>query len=385
MSRQLLGDLVKIKTGKLDANACDEDGLYPFFTCAIEPLKINKYEYDCECVLVAGNGDLNVKYYEGKFNAYQRTYIIESNNKEILDAGYLYHFLTRYVEFLRKGSIGGVIKYIKLGHLTDIKIPLPPIETQKQIVEVLDKANELRQKKKQANTKLDEFLQSTFLDMFGKPVTNSKDWTITEFQNIVHKIENGWSPSCDDEYTKPNQWSVLKLSAVKNGFYNQNEKKPLALKFEPKKALEVKKQDLLITRKNTKELVGDCTVVHNTLPNLMIPDTIFRPVLKKEKVLPEYIWGVFTEKKYQQNIRALAGGTAGSMPNISKAKLLSIKVPVPPLELQNKFVQIVKRVEAQKSKNEIATQKLDDLFNSLLQKAFKGELEFSKEMEVING
>ena len=68
-----LGDLTKIKTGKLDANASSEDGQYPFFTCSREPLKISNYSYDCECVLVAGNGDLNVKYYNGKFDAYQRT------------------------------------------------------------------------------------------------------------------------------------------------------------------------------------------------------------------------------------------------------------------------------------------------------------------------
>ena len=64
-----LGDYVRIRTGKLDANASSEKGQYPFFTCAIEPLRIDSYSYDCECVLVAGNGDLNVKYYNGKFDA----------------------------------------------------------------------------------------------------------------------------------------------------------------------------------------------------------------------------------------------------------------------------------------------------------------------------
>ena len=92
-----LGDYVKIRTGKLDANASSEDGSYPFFTCSIEPLKISSYSYDCECCLVAGNGDLNVKYYNGKFDAYQRTYIIESLNKEKLDVMYLYFFLSSYI------------------------------------------------------------------------------------------------------------------------------------------------------------------------------------------------------------------------------------------------------------------------------------------------
>ena len=84
-----LGDYVKIKTGKLNANASVKNGKYPFFTCSKENLFIDKYSYDCECVLVAGNGELNVKYYNGKFNAYQRTYIIESNNKNILNVQYL--------------------------------------------------------------------------------------------------------------------------------------------------------------------------------------------------------------------------------------------------------------------------------------------------------
>ena len=68
------------------------DGQYPFFTCSKEPLRISTYSYDCECVLVAGNGDLNVKYYNGKFDAYQRTYIIENNNVEKLYLPYLYYF-----------------------------------------------------------------------------------------------------------------------------------------------------------------------------------------------------------------------------------------------------------------------------------------------------
>lgn len=133
-----VGNITKIKTGKLDANASSPDGKYPFFTCSKDPLKINTYSYDCECVLVAGNGDLNVKYYNGKFDAYQRTYIIEDNSNGLLYMPYLYYFLEGYIEELRKQSIGGVIKYIKLGNLTDALIELPSIEEQKYIVNLMD-------------------------------------------------------------------------------------------------------------------------------------------------------------------------------------------------------------------------------------------------------
>ena len=127
-----LGELAKICTGKLDANAADEDGKYPFFTCAVEPLRINTAAYDCKAILVAGNGDLNVKYYEGKFNAYQRTYVIESADEEIALPKFLFGFLDIYVSELRKQAIGGVIKYIKLPYLTEAKVNLPDIEAQQE-------------------------------------------------------------------------------------------------------------------------------------------------------------------------------------------------------------------------------------------------------------
>ena len=84
-----LGELTKIKTGKLDVNAGSDDGQYPFFTCATTPYKINNYAFDNEAILVAGNGDLNVKYYKGKFNAYQRTYVIQNKAPKILFMRYL--------------------------------------------------------------------------------------------------------------------------------------------------------------------------------------------------------------------------------------------------------------------------------------------------------
>ncbi len=170
-----VGDITKIKTGKLDANASSVDGKYPFFTCSKEPLRINTYSYDCECVLVAGNGDLNVKYYNGKFDAYQRTYIIENDSDGLLYMPYLYYFLEGYIEELRKQSIGGVIKYIKLGNLTDAMIELPTIEKQKYIVNLLRISSELINLRKKTINKLDKLIKARFVEMFGDPVLNSYD------------------------------------------------------------------------------------------------------------------------------------------------------------------------------------------------------------------
>jgi len=170
-----LGDITKIKTGKLDANASSPNGKYPFFTCSKDILNIDSYSYDCECVLVAGNGDLNVKYYNGKFDAYQRTYIIEDNSDGRLYMPYLYFFLELYIEELRNQSIGGVIKYIKLRNLTNAIIKLPSIEKQKNIVDILQKSRNIINNKDIQLQEYDQLIKSRFVEMFGNPIINEKN------------------------------------------------------------------------------------------------------------------------------------------------------------------------------------------------------------------
>ena len=186
-----IGDLTNIKTGKLDANAASKEGLYPFFTCSREPLKISTYSYDCECVLVAGNGDLNVKYYNGKFDAYQRTYIIEDNGSGKLYMPYLYYFMEGYIEELRKQAIGGVIKYIKLANLTDAMIQLPSIDEQRKIVEILEKTKRILDKRKEEINDLNLLISARFVEMFGDPIRNTHNRHTTEFSNVV-KMQRGF-------------------------------------------------------------------------------------------------------------------------------------------------------------------------------------------------
>ena len=133
-----LGEITKIRTGKLDANASSPDGEFPFFTCAKDPLKISTYSYDTECVLLAGNGNFDVNYYSGKFDAYQRTYIIEARNPDELFVPFLYRFMQGHSRKLLEQSIGGVIKYIKIGFLTHAYFELPSLSEQKKIVAKVD-------------------------------------------------------------------------------------------------------------------------------------------------------------------------------------------------------------------------------------------------------
>jgi type I restriction enzyme S subunit len=141
-----LGRVAVIGTGKLDANAADSNGQYPFFTCSRETLRINTPAFDGKAVLVAGNGDLNVKYWEGKFNAYQRTYVIQSRDEANVHPRFLHGFLDIYVARLREQAIGGVIKYIKLPYLTEAVVRLPSFENQMKFVECSEAIEDLRAK-----------------------------------------------------------------------------------------------------------------------------------------------------------------------------------------------------------------------------------------------
>lgn len=161
--KKTIGDLTRIRTGKLDANASSPDGEYPFFTCAREPLRISTYSYDCECVLVAGNGDLNVKYYNGKFDAYQRTYIIEDDGSGRVYMPYLYHFMDYYLDELRKQSIGGIIKYIKLGNLTRAPIDFPSLADQKLTASLLTHLSRLIEIRQREMMHLDTLIKSRFV------------------------------------------------------------------------------------------------------------------------------------------------------------------------------------------------------------------------------
>ena len=185
--KALLGDLVNIKTGKLDANQADENGKYPFFTCSKEISKINSYSYDCECVLIAGNGDLNVKYYNGKFEAYQRTYILTSTDVNTLSNKYLYWFMNRYIVQLRNQSIGGVIKYIKLGDLTNITLNLPTLDVQRRIVEIFESIERLIGTKVFILKGLDDLIKSRFVEIFGVFNINPNNYNTIKFRDLIEQ------------------------------------------------------------------------------------------------------------------------------------------------------------------------------------------------------
>ena len=354
-----LGDFVRIRTGKLDANASSENGQYPFFTCAVEPLRIDTYTYDCECVLVAGNGDLNVKYYDGKFDAYQRTYIIESLDKNVLAVPYLYCFLDKYVETLRQQAIGGVIKYIKLGNLTEAALPIPSIAEQLEVVAKLRKANELIALRKEQLAKLDQLVKSRFVELFGDL---ERTTTIARY---ISELRGGKSLAG----TEPCKNKVLKTGAATFGWFDPEQYKYLPADYEPLPEHKVETGDVIISRMNTPELVGACSYVFDAPEDMYYPDRLWKAVLK-ENTNPIFLWQLLWDRDIRKAIKESSGGTSGTMHNISKANLLAIKCMDAPIELQNEYAEFVKQTDKSKLAIQQSLDKLELLKKSLMQEYF---------------
>ena len=135
-----LGDVCNYTTGKLNSNAARDGGQYPFFTCSQETFKIDRYSFDQEALLLAGNNAraiYSVKYYNGKFDVYQRTYVISIKDTNICSYKYLLYELTRKLEMLRVSSLGSTTKYLTAGIIKGLKIVFPPLDEQEEIAAIL--------------------------------------------------------------------------------------------------------------------------------------------------------------------------------------------------------------------------------------------------------
>lgn len=121
--KRSLGEFFPVKTGKKDANFGTKDGKFPFFTCAQTISRAPSCSFDGSAILVAGNGDFNIKYYTGKFEAYQRTYVLIPHNEELL--GFLYFLMKKDLSLITGGSRGSVIKFITKGMIENYRVELP--------------------------------------------------------------------------------------------------------------------------------------------------------------------------------------------------------------------------------------------------------------------
>lgn len=169
--------LCTIKTGDKDVNQGSENGKYPFFTCAQEISNSETFSFEGEAILIAGNGNFNVKFYHGRFEAYQRTYVLQ--NFKNVDAKYLFYFINNKLGDITKGNRGSTIKYIRLGDIANYPIIYPTSkETQQAIVNkiesLFDEIDEGIGRLKTAAQQIQQYRQSLLKNAFNGELT--KEW-----------------------------------------------------------------------------------------------------------------------------------------------------------------------------------------------------------------
>jgi type I restriction enzyme S subunit len=255
--------------------------------------------------------------------------------------------------------------------LKKFKIPLPPLATQQKIAAILDAADELRQKDKALVAKYDELTQALFLDMFGDPVTNPKGWEKLSIMNFC-EFENGDRssnyPSGND--IKSSGKLFLSSGDIKKGRFVVKDSKFISdNKYISLKRGKCYRNDILMTLRGNgtgKTAIFDCEYEEGFINAQMV---IIRP---NEKCEPNYLVLQLNHPVVFNNLIKLNTGSA--QPQLSAQSVKEFEVFLPPIKLQNQFAERVKAIEEQKSIAQASALKSEELFNSLLQKAFNGEL-----------
>lgn len=284
------------------------------------------------------------------------------------DEVYLFYYLTSIKdEIIRKG-VGGAQPNISAGLIKKIKMPLPPLETQKKIAAILDAANAYRQKTKVLIEKYDQLAQSLFLDMFGDPVTNSRRFNSVTIRDLVREVKYGTSSKA----IEGGKYPYLRMNNITySGHMDYSNLKYIDIPEKDIHKYVVRKGDVLFNRTNSKELVGKTGIVQ-TEREMIIAGYLIR-IRVNQLANPYYIWGHLNSKWAKLTLNNMCKNIVG-MANINAQELQNIKILEPPISLQNQFAERIKLIEQQKQQARASLQKAEELFNSLLQRAFKGEL-----------
>jgi len=258
-------------------------------------------------------------------------------------------------------------------------IPIPPLPEQHRIVarieELAAKIERARELRQEAMQEVEAAQRASLPEWFSADAIES--WS--SLGQIVERIENGWSPQCLPEPAMSGKWGVLKVGAVSTGRFVPGENKALPPDLEPRSALEIRHGDFLMGRANTTELTGTCAIAVDPPPRLMLCDKIFRFHFKATAQIDvQYLDYALKSEPLREQIEAVATGTSSSMKNISKEKVMQLRLPLPPLAEQQRIVGYLNNIKANayslKQLQAESAAELDALLPAVLARAFRGEL-----------
>lgn len=371
-----LKPISKIRTGKKDANYGSVDGEYPFFTCAAEPIRCHGYSFDCNAILLAGNGDINnISRYNGKFEAYQRTYVVEIIEPLSIDYVF-YWFKYRWFDFNKDKMFGTAIPYIRLGNLQEFPIPVPPVAQQQRIVDRIEslfaKLDEAKQKAQDA------------LDSFE-----------TRKAAILHKAFTGkltarWRKEYD---VGMESWAKKRFDEVAT--IKSNLVDPATFPDFPHIAPDnIEKKTGVLLEYNTVSEDGVTSGKHRFYPGQILYSKI-RPYLSKVVVVDfdglcsadmypieakgntKCLWYYMLSEEFLE--QASTAGSRSVLPKINQKELSTLTVVLPTLsDEQTEIVRILddllSKEQQAKEAAEAVLDQIDLIKKSILARAFRGEL-----------
>jgi len=374
-----LEDIAKYKTGKLNSNAAEANGIYPFFTCSPETLKINSFAFDCEAAILAGNnanGVFCLKYYNGKFNAYQRTYIITADPLTV-NIKFIFYQLDLQLNRLQSISHGTATKYLTIPLLNEIEVNLPSIETQTRIASILSALDDKIELNRQTNATLEAIAQAIF-----------KEWFVDfHFPGATGEMQ-------DSELGPiPKGWRVGKIGEICEVNKNTISKRDV---FEQIEYLEISGVNRGVISKTTiysygaepsrakRKLSHGDTVLSTVRPNrgayflalnpssTLIASTgfaVFSPIT----VPSSFLYLFLTASEQLEYYGHVADG--GAYPAINSNLIIDIDLVVPSTDVLNDFQSIVESLFEALDNNNSQSTIIAQTRDVLLPKLMSGEIE----------
>lgn len=299
-----------------------------------------------------------------------------SPKKEGVHINYVGRFLQSKFEYLRENCTGATIPHLSRPVLENLQIPLPPLEQQKKIAAILDAADAYRQKTKSLIAKYDELTQSLFLDMFGDPVKNEKGWEKKTIEKLVKEnkssIKRGpFGGALKKEIFVEEGYLVYEQFHALNNDFSMARYFIDESKFQELKGFEVKPKDIIISCSGV--YLGKLAIIPENARKGIINQALLKITLNEEKMKNNFFVFLFSHKNFREKyFDANRGAGIPNFPPMNEFK----KFPfiTPPISLQNQFAERVQVIETQKTQAQASLVKAEELFNSLSQRAFKGEL-----------
>ena len=286
---------------------------------------------------------------------------------------YLGRFLQSRMELIQSNRNGTTIPHVNKSTLLSMEIPLPPIEEQKRIAAILDKADEIRRKRRETIKLTEELLRSTFLEMFGDPVINPKGWEVEKLGNLTSKIGSGATPKGGQSNYKSEGIPLIRSMNIYDYAFNYNGLAYIDdIQAQALNNVIVQESDILLNI--TGASVARCTIVpeHLIFSRVNQHVAIIRSI--PEILNPFYLLSVINSNSYKKKLLRISISKGSTREALTKIELENLLIPLPDIELQHKFAAINNQLLSTLKKYQLMLETSDNLFNALLQRAFRGEL-----------